>query len=99
MSVSLLLKGAKCDTTGQEVPMRVIGNREPPPKIAVQIEVAGAASVQIQGRVARDAPWLDIGPASSISSLAHLDPIQFLRAVTTEMTSSSTVTVWAVWGW
>lgn len=99
MSALLLLKGAKCDTTGQEIPMRVVGSREPPAKMAVQIEVAGAASVQIQGRIARDAPWLNVGPVYSASALAHLDPIQFLRAVTTGMVSSSSVSVWAVWGW
>lgn len=99
MSVSLLLKAVCSDTTGQETALRVIGNREPPSKMTLQIAVVGTAHVQIQGRVARDAPWLDIGPSHSTSALLYIDPVQFLRAVADKVGGDSTVSVWAVWAW
>lgn len=99
MSVSLLLKDVTGDTTGQETALRVVGSREPPARMVVQISVSGTANVQIQGRIARDAPWLDLGPAYSISALMHIDPVQFLRAVTNGMVKGSAVSVWAVWAW
>ncbi len=99
MSVSLLLKGVNRDTTGPEIPMRVLGNREVPGKITCQIAVEGQANVHIQGRLARDAPWLDIGAPYQASALLHLDPVQFLRAVTAGMGDNSSVSVWVVWGW
>jgi hypothetical protein len=99
MSVSLLLKGVKEDTTGVEVALRVVGSREPPSKMLVQIDVQGSAQVQIQGRVARDAPWVNIGTRHEASSLMHFDPVQFLRAVTSGTAAASTVSVWAVWAW
>lgn len=99
MSVSLLLKGVKTDTTGVEVALRVVGSREPPSKMLVQIDVQGTARVQIQGRVARDAPWVDIGARHEASALMHFDAIQFLRAVSSGMSPASSVSVWAVWAW
>ena len=99
MSVSVMLKDAKADTMGVEIALRVVGTREPLPKMLVQIEVKGTATVQIQGRVARDAPWVNIGASHAMSGLMHFDPVQFLRAVTSGMTGTSSVSAWAVWGW
>lgn len=99
MAACLLLKDVKADTVGQETAMRVVGSREPPGRMGLQISVAGTASVQIQGRIARDAPWLDLGPTYSASALTYIEPTQFLRAVTNQMGTGSSVSVWAVWGW
>jgi hypothetical protein len=100
MSATMMLKGVKEDTMGVETALRVVGTREPPSKMLVQIEVKGTAQVQIQGRVARDAPWVDIGARHQASALMHFDPVQFLRAVTSGMSSgTSSVSVWAVWSW
>ena len=99
MSVSHLLKGAAADTQGPEVVLRVVGNREPPPRMVIQIAIAGTASVQIQGRVARDAPWQNLGPAHRDCTLLHVEPVQFLRAVTTGVAANTSVSVWAVWAW
>jgi predicted RNA polymerase sigma factor len=99
MSGSMLLKGVTRDTTGPEIPMRVLGNREVPGKMTLQIGVEGQANVHIQGRLARDAPWLDIGTPYQASTLLHLDPVPFLRAVSAGMGANSNVSVWVVWGW
>jgi hypothetical protein len=99
MSATMLLKGAKEDTTGVETALRVVGTREPPSKMLVQIEVKGTAQVQIQGRVARDAPWVDIGTRHQASALMHFDAVQFLRAVASGVSGASSVSVWAVWAW
>lgn len=99
MSAMLLLKGVINNTVGQETCLRVIGTREPPARMSIQIDVTGTACVQIQGRVARDAPWLDLGPAHTASALKYIEPVQFLRAVASTMASGASVSVWAVWGW
>ena len=99
MSTYLLLKDVIANTTGQETCLRVVGTREPPGKMSVQIAVKGVANVQIQGRLARDAPWLDIGPPHSQSALAYIEPVQFLRAVSSGMTGDAGVSVWAAWAW
>ena len=99
MSVCLLLKEVSGDTTGQETCIRVIGTREPPGRMSIQIAVTGVASVQIQGKIAREAPWLDLGPVYSHSALAYIEPVQFLRAVATGVAAKSSVSVWAVWAW
>ncbi|MGH8178183.1 MAG: hypothetical protein ACREV5_18155 [Steroidobacter sp.] len=99
MSVTVLLKAVAKDTTGVETSLRVIGSREPPGKMSIQVSVTGAASVRIQAKIAREAPWVDVGPAYSASALAYIEPVQFLRAVTSGMDASSVVTVWAVWAW
>lgn len=99
MSVFLLLKSVLGDTVGPEVAMRTVGNRDAPGRMVLQVEVKGTANVQIQGRLARDAPWQNIGPAYSGSELIHIDAVQFLRAVSSGMVASSNVSVWAVWGW
>jgi hypothetical protein len=99
MSTSYLLKGAERDSEGPEVALRVVGSREPPARMVIQIAVVGAATVQIQGRIARDAPWQNVGPAHSASALWHVEAIQFLRAVATSVAAKTTVSVWAAWAW
>jgi hypothetical protein len=99
MSVTYLLKSAASDAAGPEVVLRVIGDREPPPRMVIQIAIAGSATVQIQGRIARDAPWQSLGPAHRDGALMHVEPVQFLRAVATGVAADTTVSVWAVWAW
>jgi hypothetical protein len=99
MSVTHLLKAVDRDTEGVETTLRIIGTREPPAKMIVQIAIAGAASVRIQGRIARDAPWQDVGPAHTAPAIVHIDAVQFLRALASNVAAKSSVTVWAVWAW
>jgi hypothetical protein len=99
MSVSVLMKSADRDTTGVETVLRVVGTREPPAKMIIQIAIVGTAAVQIQGRIARDAPWQDIGLLQTASALMHIDAIQFLRAVASNVAAKSSVSVWAAWAW
>jgi hypothetical protein len=99
MSVSQLLNAITRDGEGPEVALRVVGTREPPPRMVVQIAIAGSASVQIQGRISRDAPWQSLGPAYGDCALLHLEPVQFLRAVATGVAKETRVSVWAVWAW
>lgn len=99
MSVSHLLNRVKRDAEGPEVALRVVGSREPPPAMAIQISIDGSASVQIQGRIARDAPWQSLGPVHHAGTLLHVQPVQFLRAIATGVAADTTVSVWAVWAW
>ena len=41
--------------------MRVVGTQIPPAKMSIQIAITGKAKVQIQGRLHKEAPWVDIG--------------------------------------
>jgi hypothetical protein len=79
--------------------LRVVGTREPPARMVVQIAVTGTALVQIQGRIDRAAPWHNLVPAQSASTVLHLKAIQFLRAVATNVAPDAEVSVWAVWAW
>lgn len=99
MSVQLILKCAGRDTDGAETVLRVVGNREPPARMVIQIAIAGEGEVQLQGRIARDAPWQNIGSAHSVSTIMHIDAVQFLRATATKLLAQSSVAVWAVWAW
>jgi hypothetical protein len=99
MSVNHLLNRVTRDAEGPEVTLRVVGTREPPPSMVIQIAIVGRASVQIQGRIARDAPWQSLGPAHSGCALLHVQPVQFLRAIATGVAADTTVSVWAVWAW
>lgn len=99
MPVCHLLKAVTRDEEGPEVTLRVVGSREPPPRMAIQIAIVGSARVQIQGRIARDAPWQSLGPAHEGGALLHVEPIQFLRAVATSVAKETKVSVWAVWAW
>lgn len=67
--------------------------------MVIQIAIDGSASVQIQGRIARDAPWQSLGPAHNTGALLHVQPVQFLRAVASGVAPESSVSVWAVWAW
>jgi len=99
MSVSLLLKSVVRDTEGPEVVLRVVGTREPPSRMVIQVSIVGSASIRIQGRIARDAPWQNLGAPHTASALFHVDAIQFLRAVATGFAANTTATAWAVWAW
>jgi hypothetical protein len=99
MSAHLLLKGVDRDTDGVETVLRVIGTREPPARMVIQVAITGSGDVQIQGRVARDAPWQSIGPVHSASTIMHIDAVQFLRATASKLVAKSSVSVWADWAW
>jgi hypothetical protein len=99
MALSSLLQSVDKDTVGAEVALRMIGTREPPAKMVIQIAVVGTGTVQIQGRIARDAPWQNIGPAHVTSALMHIDAVQFLRAVASGIVTGANASVWAAWGW
>lgn len=94
-----LLKAVAGNAEGPETVLRVVGSREPPARMVVQIAVSGAAQVQIQGRIDRDAPWQNVGSAQSASALVHFDAVQFLRATTTNVAAGTKVSVWATWAW
>jgi hypothetical protein len=99
MSVSYLLKSVDRDTEGSELVLRVIGTREPPAHMVIQIAILGRARIQIQGRIARDAPWQNLGDAWGASALFHVQAVPFLRALATNVAASTAATVWAVWAW
>ena len=99
MAVDLLLDNAKVDTVGKETPIRIVGNREPPAKMSIQVDVTGTATVQLHGRVSKNAPWVEMGMPHTASSITSMDPIPFLRVVTTGVGAASAVSVWAIWGW
>jgi hypothetical protein len=67
--------------------------------MVIQVAITGSGEVQIQGRIARDAPWQNIGPAHSASAVMHIEAIQYLRATASKMVAQSAVSVWAVWAW
>jgi hypothetical protein len=67
--------------------------------MTVQVAVEGTACVQLQGKISKDAPWIDVGEGHLHSALAQIRPIQFLRAVARNVGASSSVSVWATWGW
>jgi hypothetical protein len=94
-----LLKSVDRNAEGPETALRVVGSREPPARMVVQIAVTGTAVVQIQGRIDRAAPWQNLVPAQSTSTVLHLNAIQFLRAVATNVAEDAKVSVWAVWAW
>jgi hypothetical protein len=67
--------------------------------MVIQIAIEGSASVEIQGRIARDAPWQSLGPAHNGCAILHVQPVQFLRAVASGVAADAKVSVWAVWAW
>jgi hypothetical protein len=99
MSVSVLLNSADKDTIGNDSVLRIIGSREPPTNMVVQIAIKGSGKVQIQGRIAREAPWQNIGPQHCESSLFHIKAVQFLRAIASDIGQETKVSVWADWAW
>ncbi|MES1191383.1 MAG: hypothetical protein ABUS47_09915 [Steroidobacter sp.] len=98
MVAEVLLADAKTDTVGESLTIRIIGTQIPPVKMSIQIAITGTAKVQIQGRVHRQAPWVDIGDISEKSCLMYIEPILSLRAVSTGTGPDSSVSVWAAWG-
>jgi hypothetical protein len=94
-----LLKSVDRNAEGPETVLRVVGAREPPARMVVQIAVNGTALVQIQGRIDREAPWQNVGSAQSASALIHFDAVQFLRATATNVAAGTKVSVWATWAW
>lgn len=99
MPAITLLNSALCDAIGAEVVPRIIGSREPPANMVLQISIDGAADVQIQGRITREAPWQNIGPPHSASTLVHINAVQFLRALASNVREGAKVSVWADWAW
>jgi hypothetical protein len=99
MAVCTLLSSADKDTVGGDVALRVVGTREPPANMVVQIAIQGPGNVQIQARISRDAPWQNVGPLHSTSALFHIGAVQFLRAVASDVRAGTKVSVWADWAW
>jgi hypothetical protein len=97
MAAEILLDNAKTDTVGRDVSIRIIGSQIAPARMSVQIAISGGASVEIQGRVHKNAPWAAIGPLHEQSCLLYIDPIWSLRAVSSRMTPGASVSVWAAW--
>ncbi len=98
MAADILLDNVKIDTVGRDVSIRMIGSQIPPAKMSVQIAISGAAQVQIQGRLHKNAPWVQIGEVHERSGLQYIDPIWSLRAVSSAMQPDAAVSVWAAWG-
>jgi hypothetical protein len=96
--VDILMSNATADTVGTGVSIRMIGTQIPPVKMSVQVAITGKASVQIQGRLHKTAPWVDIGAKCEQSCLVYIDPIWSLRAVSSDTGPDSSVSVWAAWG-
>ncbi len=99
MSVYALLENVKVNTTGLESSIRQSGNHAPPAKMFLQIAITGTASVQLQVKVVKTAPWIDFGAPFSIPAVMHLDPLPFIRAIASDMGSDASVSVWVAWGW
>lgn len=97
MPADILLHNATADTVGNEVSLRTIGTQIPPVKMSIQVAISGKASVQIQGRLHRQAPWVDIGARCDRSCLLYIDPIWALRAVSSDTGPDSSVSVWGAW--
>ena len=98
MAADVLLANATVNTIGTAFTIRIIGSQIPPVKMSVQIAIAGTATVEIQGRLHKSAPWTKIGSSYRESCLTYIDPISSLRAVSTETGPDSSVSVWAAWG-
>lgn len=98
MAADALMSNATADTVGSGVSLRVIGTRTPPARMAIQIAIIGQAKVQIQGRLAKEAPWANIAEPCDRSCILNLDPIWAVRAVSSDTGANSSVSVWAAWG-
>ncbi|MET0292731.1 MAG: hypothetical protein ABW136_10240 [Steroidobacteraceae bacterium] len=97
MAADVLISNASADTVSQAVTLRAFG-AQVPTRISIQVAIAGQARVQMQGRLHKEAPWVDIGESLDRSCLFHLDPIWSVRAVSTGTGTGSLVSVWAAWG-
>jgi hypothetical protein len=98
MAADVLMANVTSDTVGVGVSMRVVGTQIPPAKMSIQIAITGKSTVQIQGRLHKEAPWADIGERHQNSCLVYIDPIWSLRAVSSQTGPDSSVSVWAAWG-
>jgi hypothetical protein len=98
MTAYTLLERVTADTTGRETQLRLSGTRDAPDEVTIQVAVEGTGSVQIQGRISKDAPWVDIGDRFVESAITCIRPIEFLRAVARGVGVGSMVSVWATWG-
>jgi hypothetical protein len=98
MPTDILMSNARSDTVGTDVSVRVVGTQIPPAKMSIQVAINGKAKVQIQGRLHKSAPWVDIGEKRDQSCLIYIDPIWSLRAVSSDTGPDSSVSVWAAWG-
>jgi len=97
MAADTLMSNVTADSVGQGVSLRVVGTQIPPARMSIQIAITGSARVQIQGRLHKEAPWVDIGERHSRSALVFIDPVWSLRAVSSETGPDSSVSVWAAW--
>lgn len=98
MAADVLMANATSDTVGAGTSLRIVGTQIPPAKMSIQIAITGKARVQIQGRLHKESPWVDIGEQHERSCLIYIDPIWSLRAVSTQTGPDSAVSVWAAWG-
>ena len=98
MAADVLLANATADTEGAGVSIRIVGTQIPPAKMSIQIAISGKARVQIQGRLHKESPWVNIGEQRDASCLIYIDPIWSLRAVSSGTGPDSSVSVWAAWG-
>src|SRR6185369_6499653 len=97
MPADVLMSNASADTVGGEVSLRTMGTQIPPAKMSIQIAIKGTARVQIQGRLNKNAPWVNIGEKRDQSCLIYIDPILSLRAVSSDTGPDSSVSVWGAW--
>lgn len=97
MAAETLMSNAVADTVGNGVSLRVVGTQLPPAHMSIQIEISGKAKVQMQGRLHKAAPWVDIGEKWERSCLFYIDPVWSLRAVSSDTAADSSVSVWAAW--
>ena len=72
MSTSLLLKSADRDTEGPEVALRVVADlaRHPRARNSSRSPSSGQPRFRSRCRIARDAPWQNVGPAHCASQQA-----------------------------
>jgi hypothetical protein len=97
MAADVLMSNVTADCVGEGVSLRVVGTQIPPAKMSVQMAISGTARVQLQGRIHKDAPWVEIDEPRTQSCLFYVDPVWSLRAISTGMGASSSVSVWAAW--
>lgn len=97
MPADALMLNATVDTVGKEVSLRIVGTQFAPSKMSIQVAITGSARVQIQGRLHREAPWVDIGGQREESCLIYVDPIWALRAVSSATGPGASVSAWAAW--
>ena len=98
MAADVLMANAISDTIGTGISIRIVGTQIPPAMMSIQIAITGKVNVQIQGRLHKEAPWVDIGERRDQSCLFHINPVWSLRAVSSETGPGSSASVWAAWG-